>query len=58
MLSKWVFTSHNDFLVIFTFIKFVFDQKGSIFIPHYVWDKNTSILISNLIKVKIPPKTL
>ena len=36
-----------------------FDQKGSIFIPHYVRDKNTPILISNkLEKSKNPAKNI
>ena len=38
---------HDIFLEIFNFIKFIFDQKWSIFIPNVVRDENTSFLIEN-----------
>ena len=47
VINMGILKCYNVFGGIFTFIKFVWDQNGSIFIPNVVRDKNTSFLIEN-----------
>ena len=47
VINMGILKCHNVFGGIFTFIKFVWDQNGSIFIPNVVRDENTSFLIEN-----------